>query len=96
MAQLIACARAILDLDKTGTVSETAVADKMAEVLFGPKQIWLAAKGGIVRQREAAEVVAAHVESLIVDEGGKPWSEGDPSTSQRVVDTLEAAIFRAD
>jgi len=94
-ARLVRCARAILEKAVGGAASETDLAEKIEEVLYGPKQIWLAAQEGLVQHREAAEVVAAHLESLIVDKGGRPWSEKGTATSGERADRSEAAIFGA-
>jgi hypothetical protein len=93
--RLDACARAILEKDVGGSVSEGELLEKIDEVLYGPKQVWLAAQEGLMLHREAAEVVAAHLESLIVDKGGPLWAEKDPAISEEIVGRLEAAIFGA-
>lgn len=93
MRRLLACAERIVALGIGGTLSAATLAERMAEILYSREQVWRATHDGLLRKREAAEVVAAHLESLVIDSGGRPWSEAEPPAAERIVDDLEAAIF---
>jgi hypothetical protein len=83
-----------LPADLTTGVSALELSSCVDGFLYGDRQLWRLATETLITRTEAAEALAAHVESWLVSRQGRSFRERGPSwTPPSLINTLEHLLF---
>ncbi|WP_434299511.1 hypothetical protein [Corallococcus exiguus] len=93
MARLVECARKLAILLAFEQVSDSDLEHALNEVLYGPREFWLAATDGLVTRRETAQVIVARMETWLVNHVGDGTMPKQPPDWDPIVIDVESLLI---
>lgn len=91
MQRVLSCARKLISRCGDHGVPDGLITATIAEILLGNRAIWACARAGILTQEDTANLVLAHLDTIVERACGRRFY--DEATAQADTEAMRRALF---